>query len=360
MTLIRSLLPLALILPSVLAESNLDDAPLGFGLVCFAGSATMVGAAIVFMPASVIEKLGGGTFLAWCLSLAAGVMLYVSFIEIFSKSTGAFTDAGENEDDAYVYGTLSFFGGILINFLLGKLTDMLDDDDEEDAEEVQTATQKDEEKGANSESANGTGAPQGEPDYEQAVKGTVDTINAAGHGHSHMKVSDVTSKVPDEKKEENEEKKKKHLMKMGVKTAIAIGLHNFPEGLATFVGTLDDPSVGASLAVAIAVHNVPEGICVAMPVYHATGSQWKAFMWAAISGISEPIGAGLGWIVLYNTMDDYVYGAVFGIVGGMMVHISVKELLPMALAYDTKNEIVAHGVVIGFAIMALSLCLFLY
>ena len=232
-----------------------------------------------------------------------------------------------------------------------------DDDDEEDTEEVHTATQKDEEKGANSESANGTGAPQAEPDYEEAVKGTVDTINAAGHGHSHMKVSDVTSKVPDAEKEE---KKKKHLMKMGVKTAIAIGLHNFPEGLATFVGTLDDPSVGASLAVAIAVHNVPEGICVAMPVYHATGSQWKAFLWAAISGISEPIGAGLGWIVLYNTMDDYVYGAVFGIVGGMMVHISVKELLPMALAYDKNNEIVPHGVVIGFAIMALSLCLFLY
>merc|ERR1711966_68435 len=330
MMLIRSLLPLALILPSVLAESNLDDAPLGFGLVCFAGSATMLGAAIVFMPASVIEKLGGATFLAWCLSLAAGVMLYVSFIEIFSKSTGAFQDAGENENDAYGYGTLSFFGGILINFLLGKLTDMLDDDDEEEAKEVQTATQKDEEKGANSGSANGT-----------------------GHGLG------VTSKVPDEKKEENEEKKKKHLMKTGVKTAIAIGLHNFPEGLATFVGTLDDPSVGASLAVAIAVHNVPEGICVAMPVYHSTGSQWKAFMWAAISGISEPIGAGLGWIVLYNTMDDYVYGAVFGIVGGMMVHISVKELLPMALAYDVNNEIVPHGVVIGFAIMALSLCLFL-
>lgn len=145
-----------------------------------------------------------------------------------------------------------------------------------------------------------------------------------------------------------------------MKTALAIGLHNFPEGLATFIGTLDDPSVGVSLAIAIAIHNIPEGICVAMPVYKATGSKCKGFFWAFLSGISEPIGAGLGWIVLYNTMDDYVYGALFGAVGGMMVHISIKELIPTALGYDQDNTITSYGVVLGFMIMALSLVLFKY
>merc|ERR1711934_1111658 len=150
------------------------------------------------------------------------------------------------------------------------------------------------------------------------------------------------------------------LMKMGLKTALAIGLHNFPEGLATFIATLDDPSVGVSLAIAIAIHNIPEGICVAMPVYKATGSECKGFFWAFISGISEPIGAGLGWIVLYNTMDDHVYGALFGAVGGMMIHISVKELLPTALKYANDEWTVPNACCVGFAIMAISLVLFQY
>merc|ERR1711977_533003 len=133
---------------------------------------------------------------------------------------------------------------------------------------------------------------------------------------------------PDEPPKADDTTKDKRLESMGMMTALAIGIHNFPEGLATFVATLDDPSVGVSLAIAIAVHNIPEGLCVAMPVYYATGSRLKAFFWAFLSGISEPIGAGIGWAVLYKTMDDSAYGAIFGIVGGMMIHISVKELIP--------------------------------
>jgi ZIP family zinc transporter len=151
----------------------------------------------------------------------------------------------------------------------------------------------------------------------------------------------------------------KKLVKMGLQTALAIGIHNFPEGLATFVATLDDPIVGAGLAIAIAVHNVPEGLCVSVPIYYATRDRWQAFKWAFISGISEPIGAGLGWLVLYRTMDDSAYGVVFGLVAGMMVNICISELLPTAFKYDPKDSIVTRCFVVGMAIMALSLVLFL-
>ena len=103
---------------------------------------------------------------------------------------------------------------------------------------------------------------------------------------------------------------------MGLVTALAIGIHNFPEGLATFVATLDDPAVGAALAVAIAIHNIPEGICVAMPIYFANGNRHKAFLWAVVSGLSEVVAAGLGWIVLSHVLGDVVYAILFGGVSG--------------------------------------------
>lgn len=118
------------------------------------------------------------------------------------------------------------------------------------------------------------------------------------------------------------------LTKMSLLTGLAIAIHNFPEGLATFVATLADSSVGISVAIAIALHNIPEGICVAMPVYYATGSRWKGFLWAFLSGLSEPIGALIGWAILADRMDDTAYGVIFGMVGGMMVFIALRELLP--------------------------------
>ena len=141
-------------------------------------------------------------------------------------------------------------------------------------------------------------------------------------------------------------------------TALAIGFHNFPEGLATFVGALADPAVGTVLAIAIAIHNIPEGLCVAMPVYYATGEKWKAFTWGCLSGISEPIAALLGWAVLANSFTDTAYAILFGIVAGMMVIISVKELLPTAHRYDTEDAVVTFSFMFGMAIMALSLVLF--
>jgi ZIP family zinc transporter len=163
---------------------------------------------------------------------------------------------------------------------------------------------------------------------------------------------------PDEE-DTPETKDSKKLMRMSLNTALAIGIHNFPEGLATFVATLGDPKVGGVLAVAIAIHNIPEGLCVAMPVYYATGNRWKAFGWAMLSGMSEPFAALLGWAILANSFSDKLYGILFGIVSGMMVVISTRELLPTAHRYDPEDSVVTYSFIAGMCIMALSLVLFL-
>jgi ZIP family zinc transporter len=149
------------------------------------------------------------------------------------------------------------------------------------------------------------------------------------------------------------------LHRMGMLAVLAVGLHNLPEGLATFVATLASPSMGLSIAVAIALHNIPEGMVVAMPIYYATGSKWKGFLWSLASGISEPIGGLLGFLVLYgNHMSDLAYAIMFGIVAGMMVFISIRELLPTALRYDPKDRFATAGFMLGMAVMAASLLLF--
>jgi ZIP family zinc transporter len=145
---------------------------------------------------------------------------------------------------------------------------------------------------------------------------------------------------------------------MGLHTALAIGLHNFPEGLATFVATLDDSKVGGVLAVAIGIHNIPEGLCVALPIYYATGDRKKAFLWALLSGLSEPIAAVLGWLILANSFSSSTYAVMFGIVAGMMVYISSKELLPTAHRYDSEDSVVTYSWMFGMGILALSLVLF--
>eukprot|EP00889_Picochlorum_renovo_P003818 jgi/Picre1/30848/NNA_006207.t1 len=147
------------------------------------------------------------------------------------------------------------------------------------------------------------------------------------------------------------------LHKMGLLTALAIFIHNFPEGLATFVATLSDTSIGIGIAIAIAVHNIPEGICVALPIYYSTGSRKKAFFWATASGMSEPLGAVVGYLALYGD-TSLAFAIVFALVAGMMVYISIKELIPMALRYDPKDKWSTNCVVLGMAVMAASLLLF--
>ena len=148
------------------------------------------------------------------------------------------------------------------------------------------------------------------------------------------------------------------LVRMGLATALSIAVHNFPEGLATYVATVDDPAVGLTLATAIAIHNVPEGLCVSIPIYYATGDRKKAFLWGLLSGVTEPIGALFGWAVLSNSMSEVAYGIMFSAVAGMMVIITMKELIPTAHRYDSKDEVVTNAFIAGMGVMALSLCLF--
>ena len=144
-------------------------------------------------------------------------------------------------------------------------------------------------------------------------------------------------------------------------SALAIAVHNFPEGIATFIGALNDPEMGAGITFAIAIHNIPEGIAVAIPIYYATKSKGKALLYATLSGMSEVIGALLCLGVtaisgLELTGDGATFPLVLAAVAGIMIYISLDELLPTAEKYG-KHHIAIAGVVGGMAIMAVSLLL---
>ena len=146
------------------------------------------------------------------------------------------------------------------------------------------------------------------------------------------------------------------LMRMGLLTALAIGIHNFPEGIATFASAVDDVTLGAAIAVAIAIHNIPEGIAVSVPVYYATGNRRRAFLLSLLSGLAEPVGALLAYLVLMPFMTPTLMGCILAAVAGIMVFISIDELLPAAREYGEAHTSI-YGVVAGMALMAVSLLL---
>ena len=143
-------------------------------------------------------------------------------------------------------------------------------------------------------------------------------------------------------------------MRMGVMTALAIGIHNFPEGIATFTAAAENLTLGVAIAVAIAIHNIPEGIAVSIPIYYATGDRGKAFRLSLLSGLAEPVGALLAYLVLMPLMSPTLMGCILAAVAGIMVYISIDELLPAAREYG-EAHIAIYGVVAGMALMALSL-----
>ena len=152
-------------------------------------------------------------------------------------------------------------------------------------------------------------------------------------------------------------------MRMGLFTALAIAIHNFPEGLATFLAALEDPKIGVAIAVAIALHNIPEGISVSVPIFYATGNRRKAFCYSLLSGVAEPVGAGIAYVALRFFMGDesgvippQLMGVMFGGVAGIMVYISLDELLPTSRAYGKGHDSI-FGLLAGMGIMALSLLL---
>mmetsp|Transcript_833 Transcript_833/g.889 ORF Transcript_833/g.889 Transcript_833/m.889 type:complete len:361 (+) Transcript_833:408-1490(+) len=347
-----------------------------FLLVIGAGLATALGASVVFFPTLV--KLASRRVLAAALGLSAGVMTYVSFVEIFPKSSDSFGEAGIEENTSYVYATLCFFGGGIIMLILDFLVKSLSGrshnhnipaDNKGSGGEIQSQQcftcspdpvgdldRLQNQADSIIRQENDPDEREFDPDKEYDADAPDDTKLQSP---KDVYVPDDT-KLQSFKDEEDLTKpeENKRLVTMGINTAIAIGLHNFPEGLATFVAALDDPRVGAVLAIAIGIHNIPEGLCVALPIYYATGNRMKAFAWALLSGASEPIAALLGWAVLANSFSPVMYAVLFGLVGGMMVIISIRELLPTAHRYDPQDTVVTISFILGMFIMALSLVLF--
>ncbi|MFH1725114.1 MAG: zinc transporter ZupT [Elusimicrobiota bacterium] len=144
------------------------------------------------------------------------------------------------------------------------------------------------------------------------------------------------------------------LLRMGVFSAVAIAIHNFPEGLATFVAALKSPAAGLPIALAIAIHNIPEGISVSVPVYYSTGSRRKAFLYSFASGLAEPAGALVGYLLFAPFLSDAVFGFLFAGVAGIMVYVSFDELLPAAHKYG-EHHLAVYGLIAGMAVMAVSL-----
>ena len=260
-----------------------------FALTLFAGLATGIGGALSLLTSRTNTK-----FLSVALGFSAGVMIYVSFVEIFFKAKEILISEFGVTNGAWVT-TAGFFLGMLLIAVIDKVVPT-----SENPHEIHTVEEMD------------------------------------GKSESH----------------------KANLMRMGLFTALAVGIHNFPEGLATFTAALSDPQLGIPIAIAIAIHNVPEGIAIAVPVFYATNSKKKAFRLSFLSGLAEPIGALVGYLLLYKLFNDIVLGFVFAGVAGIMVYISLDELLPSAREYG-EHHLSIYGLIAGMAIMALSLLLFM-
>lgn len=369
-----------------------ENVALAFGLVTAAGLSTTIGAAFVFFDC--FFKSTNHVLLGAALGFSAGVMFYVSLIEIFQKSLIDFTacdclwdDGKGGESAAYVITSVCFFVGVLITYSLDYLVHCIFKTTGHHHSHGMVLHE-------HATDAGPTGSDHAQPmgDLEkhgaqqmkvirsQSLNQTIpNQLDREPELHNleldsltledsvPMKAKSATPEEPisesaDDTKDDGtdieKEESKQKLRHMGLMTALAIGLHNFPEGLATFVATLADPNVGIALSVAIAVHNVPEGLCVAVPVFYATGSRWKGFWVAFWSGITELIGAALGYLFLQSVLGPATYASLFGVVSGMMVTIVMKELIPTAHRYDVQDKYVTKMVFLGAFVMALSLVLF--
>lgn len=258
------------------------------GLTLFAGLSTGIGSILAFLSKGYNPK-----FLAGSLGFSAGVMIYVSMVEIFVKAKDALIPVHGAYTGTWIT-VLSFFGGIALIAIIDKLV----------------------------------------PSYENP--------------------HEIRSAITDEEAKADEQRSR--LLRMGLFSALAIGIHNFPEGLATFMSALTDPVLGISIAVAIAIHNIPEGIAVSVPIYYSTKSRKKAFILSFSSGLAEPVGALIGYFILFSFFTPTIFGIVFAGVAGIMVYISLDELLPTAEKYG-EHHVAIYGLIAGMAVMAVSLLL---
>lgn len=301
-------------------EQDVGDVLTAFGLTLFAGMATGVGSVIAFTAQRTNYR-----FLSVATGFSAGVMLYVSFVEILAKGAFSLTELYGPYWGHWV-NAASFFGGML---LIGAIDYFI------------PAAENPHETHSEAETLPLHNPSAIHPDFMTSARyGLERTEGSHDHSPTHHR-----------------------LMRMGLFTALAIGIHNFPEGLATFLAALHDPNLGIAIAVAVALHNIPEGISVSVPIFYATGNRTKAFLYSILSGLAEPVGAGIAYFALRafvapgsGVFPAQVVGVTFGAVAGIMVYISLDELLPTSRAYG-KNHDSMYGLVGGMLVMALSLLL---
>ena len=323
---------------------------LAFGLNIAAGACTGLGALVVLLKYNVRPEYTGGV-----LGVSAGVMVFISFVDIFmSKSVDAFyeyaaaddgggADAASDEDDAstrsFQFAMAAFFGGVALTLALDAVVHLIQRKFAVDPAQALGAA----------EVAQGNDPPPAEALSDDPALGT---------GECAL----TEAKAPSTR----DRRTRLRLARSGAVAAAAIALHNLPEGIVTFVAALADARLGAALAVGVALHNIPEGAAVAVPIHQATGSAWKAVLVGTASGLTEPLGGLIAYFALSAARggagggreEALAYAVLFGVVAGMMVTISVHELLPMALRCDAKNKLATKGFFLGMLIMALSLVLF--
>lgn len=270
-----------------------------FLLTLLAGLATGVGSALAFFT-----KRTSPRFLALALGFSAGVMLYVSFVEIIPKARESLTTLNGENTGAW-YTVIAFFIGIAIIGLIDFCVP-----DYENPHEL--------------------GKEKGGKFFGEPGQNSVTFQSAQGEDSK--------------------------LMRMGLFTAAALAIHNFPEGFATFLAGMHSAELAFPIAIAIAIHNIPEGVAVSVPIYYATGSRQKAFWLSFASGLSEPLGALIGWFLLSSFLGSGGFGWSFAAVAGVMVYISLDELLPTAEEYGQHHHAIL-GLIAGMAVMAISLLL---
>ncbi|EAI7262609.1 zinc transporter ZupT [Campylobacter lari] len=287
-------------------EFTLDQILVAMALTILAGLSTAIGSVIAFF-----SKNDNLRILSFGLGFSAGVMIYISFMEILPSS---FVDFKKYYNSSYgeLLALLCFFGGIFLSAIIDKFIpeDVNPHEPKEDLSELKIC-----------------------PLPKKNEK--------APTFHAGEPLKKINTKA---------------LKRTGIFTALAIAIHNFPEGFATFISSLDNLSFGIAIAVAVAIHNIPEGMAVSLPIYHATNDKKKAFIYSALSGIAEPIGAFVGAFLILPIMNELTLAITFAVVAGIMVFISFDELLPAAKTYDKAHDSL-YGLVLGMAVMAVSLIL---
>jgi len=263
---------------------------LSIGLTLFAGLSTGIGGLLI-----VLFKKTNNKLLSIALGFSAGVMIYISFVEIF-PSSGELLISSMCKTVGSWLNVASFFAGMLLIAIIDNLV----------------------------------------PSFENP--------------HEMHKIEDI-----DVVCYLNANKK---LMRTGVFTAFVIAIHNFPEGMATFMSSIHKPSFGIAIAIAVAIHNIPEGISVAIPIYCASGSKRKALWISFLSGLAEPAGALIAYLILMPILNDFIFGLLFGAIAGIMVFISFDELLPTASEYGEHHYSI-YGLIAGMIVMSISLLVFM-